>query len=366
MNLLVSTLNLRQRRWYLAIEADRLGPGGAAAVSRITGASSQTIKRGRQELAEAAEGRCIEEAPRGRRGRPPTEEKKYPDIEQVLERMLSHEAAGDPMGEQVWVRSSLRNLSEELRKKGYDVGYCTVRRLLRKVDYSLRLNLKTRRGAQSPLRDEQFKYIAEQKQAFAASGQPIISVDTKKKEPIGNFRQAGKAWCKRTEEVNQHAFYSLAEHVAVPYGVYDVIRNAGFVYVGLSGNTPEFATDAIELWWRSRGWKSNLQTKLADRFGLRVTVCHYPTRCSKWNPVEYRLFAPISLNWAGKPLRSLDLMLGYIRGTKTNTGLTVKARLLPGEYPTARKVTKKELDELSLRPHATCPYWNYTLEPRRA
>jgi Rhodopirellula transposase DDE domain len=341
-------------------------------------------------MATAAKGRGVEEVSPERRGRPPIEQ-KYPDIEQVLEELLIHEVAGDPMGEQTWVRSSLRNLSDQLGKKGYDVSGRVVGRLLRKMDYTLRLNLKTRRGAQSPQRDEQFKYIADQRQTFVALGQPIISVDTKKKEPIGNFRQAGKAWGKEPEEVNQHDFYSLAEHLAVPYGVYDVNRNAGYIYVGLSGNTPEFATDAIEMWWeeegrilypsakevlilsdgggsngwRSRGWKWNLQKKLADQFGLRVTVCHYPTRCSKWNPVEHRLFSHISLNWAGKPLRSLDIMLGYIRGTKTAAGLTVKAHLLAGEYPTSRKVAKRELDDLSLVPHATCPDWNYSLEPRR-
>jgi hypothetical protein len=327
--------------------------------------------------------------PRVYRGAQPAEE-KYPAIEQVLEELLTHEIAGDPMGEQVWVRSSLRTLSQQLRDRGYDVSYGVVRRLLRKQGYALHVNLKTRRGVPSPERDEQFGYIAELRRTFSEAGLPIISVDTKKKELIGNFRQNGRTWSKEAEEVNDYDFTSLAACRAVPYGIYDVTRNRGHVYVGTSGNTPDFAGDAISLWWRdegqhaypsaselliladgggsngwrSRGWKCNLQAKLSDRFGLRVTVCHYPTRCSKWNPIEYRLFSQISRNWAGKPLRSLAIMLAYIRGTTTRTGLTVKACMLDGDYPTSRKFTKEEMEQVTIEPHAVCPNWNYTLNPR--
>ena len=390
MNLLMSTLNHQQRRWYAAIEADRLGRGGVAAVSRITGLSGGAISRGRRELAAAAEDRWWDDVPQGHGGKPPTE-KKYPNIEQVLERLLAHEVAGDPMGESRWVRSSLRNLSRRLHESGYEVSHHVVRRLLRKLGYTLRLNIKTRRGVQSPKRDEQFKYIAAQRQKFAASGRPIISVDTKKKESVGYFRQAGRSWCKSADRVNQYDFTSQADYRAVPYGIYDVTRNIGYVYVGTSGNTPEFAADAIATWWRdegrtiypaeteililadgggsngwrSRGWKWNIQTKLVDQFGLRVTVCHYPTRCSRWNPIEHRLFSHISMNWAGRPLRTLDVMLAYIRGTKTVSGLSVRAYLLEGDYLTSREITKRELDALSLRPHSLCPDWNYTLEPRQ-
>lgn len=389
MNLLMSTLNHQQRRWYAAVESNRQGNGGVRALSAITGLSEGAISRGRRELREAAEGRWFDDRPRVYRGATPAEE-KYPDIEQVLEGLLVHEIAGDPMGEQMWVRSSLRNLSRQLREREYDVSYFVVRRLLKKLGYTLRLNVKVRQGVQSPQRDEQFKYIAARRKAFAALGHPIISVDAKKKEPIGKFRQAGRSWGKHAEQVNAYDFTSQADCRAVPYGIYDVARNTGCVYVGTSGNTPEFAVDAIAAWWqdegrtgypsaadilvladgggsngwRARGWKWHLQEKLADPFGLRVTVCHYPTRCSKWNPVEYRLFSPISLNWAGRPLRTLDVMLAYIRGTTTKAGLSVKAQLLEGEYVTARKVSTKELEALSLRPHSVCPSWNYTIEPR--
>ena len=389
MNLLISTLNHQQRRWYAALEASRLGNSGAA-VSSVTGVSGEAISRGRRELAEAIEGRWWDDVPQVHGGRPPIE-KKYPDIEQVLEGLLAHEVAGDPMGESRWVRSSLRNLSRQLGESGYDVCHMAVRRLLKKLGYTLRLNIKTRRGVDSPQRDEQFKYIAAQRQKFAAGGYPIISVDTKKKESIGYFRQDGRSWGKSAARVNPYDFTSQADYRAVPYGIYDVTRNTGYVYVGTSGNTPEFAADAIVTWWkeegrgiypaereililadgggsngwRSRGWKWNIQTKLVDQFGLRVTVCHYPTRCSKWNPIEHRLFSHISMNWAGKPLRTLDEMLAYIRGTSTVSGLSVKACLLEGEYLTSRTVTRRELDELSVRPHSVCPDWNYTLEPRR-
>ena len=389
MNLLMSTLNHQQRRWYAALEANCLGRGGGAAVSRITGLSEGAISRGRRELAEAADGRWWDDVPLAHSGRLLTE-KKYPNIESVLEGLLAHEVAGDPMGESRWVRSSLRNLSRQLDESGYQVSRMVVRRLLRKLGYTLRLNIKTRRGVESPQRDEQFKYIAAQRQKFAASECPIISVDTKKKESIGYFRQAGRSWGKSAERVNPYDFTSQADYRAVPYGIYDVTRNTGYVYVGTSGDTPEFAADAIATWWRdegrsiysaepeililadgggsngwkSRGWKWNIQTKLADQFGLRVTVCHYPTRCSKWNPIEHRLFSHISMNWAGKPLRTLDVMLAYIRGTKTVSGLSVMAFLLEGDYLTSRTVTKRELEGLSLRPHRVCPNWNYTLEPR--
>lgn len=390
MNLFMSTLNRQQRRWYAAVEANRRGHGGVSVVSRVTGLSRLTINRGRQELADAAEGRWFAgRPPDDQRGRPPTE-KKYPDIEQALEGLLSHEVAGDPMNEQVWVRSSLRSLCRQLSERGYNVSHATVARLLKKRGYTLRLNLKTRRGVESPHRDRQFKYITAQRRAFAAAGHPIISVDTKKKEPIGNFRQAGRSWSKKPTHVNQYDFTSQAQCRAVPYGIYDVTQNTGYVYVGISGDTPEFATDAIASWWRdegarvypeaqeililadgggsnawrSRGWKWNLQTKLVNPFGLRVTVCHYPTRCSKWNPVEHRLFSHISMNWAGEPLRSLDVMLGYIRGTRSATGLSVKAYLLEGAYLTARSITQGQLDELRLHPHSVCPDWNYTLAPR--
>jgi hypothetical protein len=259
------------------------------------------------------------------------------------------------------------------------------------MGFSLKYNKKRRAGAQSPDRDKQFQYIASQREAFSNAGLPIISVDTKKKELIGQFRNHGRAWCKQPHEVNDHDFTSTAECRAVPYGVYDLTRNRGYVTVGISNDTPEFATNAIARWWeqdgrlaypradqililadcggtngfRHRAWKLNLESKLCNDFGLTVTVCHYPPGCSKWNPVERRLFSEISKNWEGRPLRTLSLMLGYIRGTTTITGLVVQACLDEGFYKKGQKVDWAEIDRLELEHHDTCPDWNYTIRPKR-
>lgn len=306
---------------------------------------------------------------------------------------MAPETAGDPMSAQQWVRSSLRTLSERLRAAGHGVSPPTVGRLLRGLDYALRVNAKqVEARSQHPDRAAQFDYLHEQRQAFAAKGQPTISVDTKKKELIGAFKNAGRAWGTQAEAVNVHDFPSDALGRAVPFGIYDVQHNRGTVYVGSSGDTAAFAVTAIAQWWQTEGqarfpgaqelliladgggsndcrnrlWKQQLQEQLCEGLGLSVTVCHYPTGCSKWNPIEHRLFGPISINWAGKPLRTLEAMLGYIRGTTTTTGLAVQAHRLQGDYPTGRSVSDAEMDRLHLHKHTVCPKWNYTLSPRSA
>src|SRR5262249_14203710 len=226
--------------------------------------------------------------------------------------------------------------------------------------------------------------------AYQDAGRPVISVDTKKKELIGPFRNRGRVWCREAPEVNDHDFTSMAEYRAIPFGVYDLAGNEGWVTVGISNDTSEFAVTAIARWWgqkgqfaypladelliladcggtngcRARAWKLNIQSQLCEAFGLRVTVCHYPPGCSKWNPVERRLFSQISMNWEGKPLRSLGVMLAYIRGTTTKTGLTVSAHLDEAVYKKAQQVSKAEMDRIGLVSHTTCPAWNYTLRPR--
>jgi len=304
--------------------------------------------------------------------------------------LVEDEAAGDPMGEQKWVRSSLRHLSSELKGVGHTASRMTVGRLLKKLDYSLKRNVKRLTGPPHPDRDRQFKYIEAQKKAFLEAGLPVISVDTKKKELIGNFKNAGSTWCREAEAVNVYDFQQDALGKAVPYGIYDVNHNLGYVYVGRSADTPQFAVDALALWWaregggsfplankilvladgggsnghRPRRWKHQLQEQLADRLGLEVRVCHYPTGASKWNPVEHRLFGPISNNWAGKPLRTFEAMLAYIRGTTTETGLKVKAFLLDREYEKGVKVSDQEMEALDMDRHTICPNWNYTIKPR--
>jgi len=308
----------------------------------------------------------------------------------TLEEMVIPETAGEPSSEQKWVHSSLRQLSRRLAQVGHSVSPPTVSRLLKKLDYSLKANVKKEAGKDHPDRDEQFRYIDTQKQIFQDAGLPMISVDTKKKELIGNFKNSGQVWCKEAEVVNVHDFPQDAVGRAVPYGIYELSSNRGSVYVGTSADTPKFAVDAISSWWqdegkvsyphadqlliladsggsnsyRSRVWKRQLQDQLSDQFGLKVTVCHYPTGCSRWNPVEYRLFSHISLNWMGKPLRTFDSMLAYIRGTTTTTGLTVKASLVEGVYEKGQGVSDAEMETLNLERHETCPNWNYTLRPR--
>jgi Rhodopirellula transposase DDE domain len=311
-------------------------------------------------------------------------------IEGTLQALVTPETAGDPMSQAKWVRSSLRRLSGQLAAAGHVASAPTVRRLLRKLGYSLKANVKSREGGVAhPERNTQFEYIEAQKQAFIKAGWPIISVDTKKKELIGDFKNAGQAWCQEATCVNVHDFRQEALGRAVPYGIYDVTHNWGHVYVGTSGDTPEFAVTAIARWWQEAGqaafpqatqlliladaggsngcrpnaWKAHLQSQLSDRWGLAVTVCHYPTGCSKWNPIEHRLFSHISLNWAGQPLRSFEIMLAYIRGTTTRTGLNVRASLLEGVFATGQRIAKNVMRQLCLEHHVICPRWNYTIQP---
>lgn len=314
-------------------------------------------------------------------------------LETVLEALVLPETAGDPMSEQKWVRSSLRHLSERLGQVGHLVSPPTVARLLRKLGYCLRVNIKKQEAsAAHPERQQQFEYLETQKHTFQAAGLPMISVDTKKKELIGNFKNAGQTWGQQPEEVNVHDFPSDALARAVPYGIYDVSRKRGAVYVGVSADTPEFAVAAIARWWeeegrlnypqakqlliladgggsngyRSRSFKLYLQERVSDRYGLTVSVCHYPTGCSKWNPIEHRLFSQISLNWAGKPLRTLETMLNFIRGTTTSTGLRVRATLLEGTFEKGQSVSEDQMKQLHIEHAAVCAQWNYTLRPRVA
>jgi hypothetical protein len=386
-------LHRKQRTIWAAAEAEAIGPRGCALVASVTGISVRTLTKWIERL-EQTENACAGSLipPNGGigAGRKLTEVND-PEIEPALQKMLSEEIAGDPMGRQKWVRSSLRNLSRRLGDHGHQACTHVVARLLRKMGYSLQVAKKKQAGVDHPDRDEQFKYIAAVKAKFRGESLPVISIDTKKKELIGNFRREGKTWRREPLEVDSY-FASYAQCVAVPFGIYDVARNIGYVTVGISHNTAEFAVNCLVDWWKLRGraayphagsvliladggggngynlrsWKMDLQEKFCDAFGLTVTVSHYPTACSKWNPVEYRLFSPISINWAGQPLTSLDVMLAFIRGTTTTTGLTVEAYLDQGIYRKGRKVTDRQLKELAMSTHDVCPRWNYTLSPRRS
>jgi hypothetical protein len=288
-----------------------------------------------------------------------------------------------------FVRRSLSAIAADLEPLGYDLCPTTIGRLLRCRHYSLRVNRKRFTGPDHSERDRQFRNIEDWIAIFEELGQPIISVGSKKKELIGNFKNAGSGWCLEPEEVNVYDFLSDAECRATPYGIYDLLSGRGHVCVGTSADTPAFAVEAIGAWWsrygckRYRGadelliladgggsnghrpklWKARLQERIADRYGLHVTVCHYPTGASKWNPVEHRLFGPVSINWAGQPLRSLGTMLGWVRGTEVG-GVGVTASLDRTSYPTGVKVSKAEMRRLNLERHEVCPVWNYTLSPR--
>lgn len=294
------------------------------------------------------------------------------------------------MGDAKWLNCRLRDIQAQLTDLGHTVSGPVISRLLKAAGYRLRLNVKAQEGAPNPERDQQFVHIREQRAAHRQAGQPTISVDTKKKELVGNFKNAGRIWCQEAEAVNIHDFPSEAIGRAVPYGIYDLQHNRGTLYVGQSADTPTFAVDNLMHWCqtelpqrfpdathlfieadgggsnasRSRVFKQQLQEKLADGLGLTVTVCHYPPGTSKWNPIEHRLFSEISKTWAGCPLRSFDLVLDYINDTHTQTGLTVQAHLVTTQYPTGVKVTDDAMEALNIQEHNTCPQWNYTIQPR--
>jgi hypothetical protein len=303
---------------------------------------------------------------------------------------MKHETAGDPVSGLKWTRRTTKKIAGELKKLQINVGAKTVGKLLKQMGFSLRVNHKKLSRGPKEDRDEQFAYIAEMREFFAKRKWPIVSVDTKKKELVGNFKNAGAAWNKKAVLVKDHDFRSEADGLAVPYGVYDVQANTGSLFIGKSHDTPHFAVDNLSKWWvndgrqrypkarrlliladgggsngaRNRAWKQGLQARLCDVHGVTVTVCHYPTGASKWNPIEHRLFSEISKNWAGRPLDSYETIANYARSTKTSTGLQVKAYIVRKRYQKGAKVTDEEMEKLRLERHETQPTRNYTIKPR--
>ena len=304
--------------------------------------------------------------------------------------LVAPHTAGDPMSEQKWLNCRLCDIRQLLEQRGHRVSKPVISRILRAHHYSLRANLKQQAGKQHPERDKQFVYIRSQRATHQEQSQPVISVDTKKKELVGNFKNPGQVWGQSAEIVDAHDFPQDAIGRAVPYGIYDLSANRGTVYIGQSADTATFAVDSIADWCRtelrerypqaskllieadsggsnsarSRLWKQQLQLQLADGLGLTVTVCHYPVGASKWNPIEHRLFSQISKTWAGCPLRSFELVAHYIADTTTQTGLKVRAHLVPTTYIRGVTVTDAEMAMLNIQLHAVCPQWNYTIRPR--
>ncbi len=383
MNLFLGTLDEHQRRLYVGLESEKLGHGGDCQLAQITGLSVHTIAKGRRELQDFHPNSVIRTAD----NRKPRVEKKDPAILSALEQLLEEDTAGDPGSSQKWKRQSLRQLSRELAPE-HQASAPTVARLLRELGYSPKANRK-QLGPSDPQRDEQFRYMLEEKARFLGRQQPVLSIDAKKRELIGWFKNPGTVWCRQPCCVNTYDFRSLALGIAIPYGLYDLARNEGFVLVGTTGNTAEFAVDALCWWWRTFGrrvypqaselllladgggnngyrvrlWKYTLQHWLVNATGLRVAVCHYPRGTSKWNPVEHRLFGKISENWAGRPLYSYERMLHLIEGTSTEQGLVVHAALTKQTFQTKIRITKTQMAGLNLEPHQVFPELNYTISP---
>lgn len=385
----LGTLNEAQARWYVAREALARGRGGVQAMHELTGLSRPTILKGVRELREhkelLASGRIRQ--PGGGRKRL---EQADPGFERAIEHIMEENTAGDPMSLLRWTNKSIATIAGELTRQGHPASNETVRRRLRELGYSLQGNVKTLEGESPIERDAQFRYINGQVKRFLRRHAPVLSVDTKKKERVGAFKNSGKTWRPRGDpvEVNIYDYPSLGLGTAIPYGAYDLQRNEGFVNVGVSHDTAEFAVGSVRRWWkffgcrhypqatalllcadgggsngsRNRAWKFHLQ-QLADELGLDVTVCHYPPGTSKWNKIEHRMFSFISLNWKGQPLVSYETVVNLIGSTRTQTGLRIKATLDSREYEVGVKITDQEMDRVNLRPHRTHPQWNYTIAP---
>lgn len=389
---LAPVLNERSRRLWAASEARALGRGGQTLLAKVTGMSRSTLHRGLQELAQGAD----HPDPLGGRVRSPGGGRKpltyhQPLLPQALEALVEPTSRGDPQSPLRWTCKSVRQLAVELTAQGYGIGRQKVADLLHDLGYSLQANRKTKEGGTHPDRNAQFEYINAQVQAFQQRGQPVVSVDAKKKELVGEFKNGGREWCPQGQPVavRVHDFVDPQLGKAIPYGVYDVTANTGWVSVGIDHDTAEFAVETLRRWWRHMGaptypkarallitadgggsngsrcrlWKVTLQ-HLADELGLRITVCHFPPGTSKWNKIEHRLFSHIAINWRGQPLTSLTVIVNLIAHTTTRQGLSIQADLDTNHYPTGIMVSDQQLAAVNLKRAEFHGNWNYTIYPR--
>jgi transposase len=382
-------LDEKQRRLMAATDARFLGRGGVSRVSRATGLSRPTIYKGMAEL--ESHDVPVDRIRRVGGGRKKVSE-KYPSIPQELEFLVDPVTRGDPMSPLRWTCKSTRQLARALKERGYTVSYRTVGTMLKDLGYSLQANAKTLEGTSHPDRDEQFQYINDLVKHYQSQALPVISVDTKKKELVGQYKNGGREWrpVGDPEKVNVYDFKDPVLGKAIPYGIYDVGKNLGWVNVGCDYDTASFAVESINRWWHGMGrvhypkakqllicadsggsngyrirlWKVELQ-RFADATGLEVTVCHLPPGTSKWNKIEHRLFSHISMNWRGHPLVSHEVIVELIGATTTESGLAVTAQLDTNKYPTKVKVTKEQMLSVKLQPHQFHGEWNYTISPQR-
>lgn len=384
---LLPHLDERQRRLTVAAEARSIGHGGIRLAARAAGMREATVSMGVTELESG-------QAPLGRVRRPGGGRKRLsyndPGLVPALLALVEPDERGDPMSPLRWTTRSTRNLAAELTARGHKVGPDVIADLLRDQGFSLQGNVKTLEGKQNPDRDAQFRYLNEQVKTHQSNGQPVVSVDTKKKELVGEFKNAGQEWHPKGEpvEVDTHDFPSASLGKAVPYGIYDLAANTGWVNVGTDHDTAAFAVESLRRWWngtgsadypdarslvitadsggsnssRARAWKTELAA-LALETGLRITVCHFPPGTSKWNAIEHRLFSHISMNWRGRPLTSHDVIINTIAATTTRSGLRVHAELDTNTYPTGVTISDTQLAGLSITRHDWHGDWNYTLRP---
>jgi transposase len=380
-------LGERERRLLAAVEAQRVGYGGVSLISRICGLSRVTITKGIKDLKEVplTHGK-VRRAGAGR----PTIEYLDPDVEKVLENLVMDTTRGDPESPLLWTCKSTRTLAQELTKEEHKISHEKVAQLLRKKGYSLQGNRKTEEGKDHPDRDAQFQYINMQVKIALDNAQPVISVDTKKKELVGNYANEGRQWrkTKSAKKVNGHDFPDPSVPRAYPYGIYDIGRNTGFVNIGTDHDTSAFAVGSIRGWWKKEGekiyseakwlvitadgggsngyrrrlWKLELQ-KLSKEIGIPIRICHFPPGTSKWNKVEHRLFSFISSNWRGEPLQDYETIVRLISATTTSKGLEVTCRLDHSQYPVGIKVTDEEMKSVHIYPSPFHGEWNYVIRP---
>lgn len=384
-------LNEKQRRLLVGAEAQAIGYGGIKILSDATGIDCKTIRRGVQELKQRKQKKDQIGRIRIEGGGRKKITDQDPEIVKIIEDLIEPDTRGDPESPLRWTCKSVRNIEDFLQEQGYDISYKTVSSILHDLEYSLQGNRKTKEGKDHPDRDAQFKYINKIVKRFLKIQAPVISVDTKKKELIGDYKNPGKEWEVKgaPKEVNGHDFPDPKVPKAVPYGVYDIGNNSGWVNVGMSADTAEFAVESIQYWWkkigekrypkatkilicadaggsnsyRSRLWKKKLQ-EFCNKEKIQVSVCHFPPGTSKWNKIEHRLFSFISINWRGKPLLTYQTIINLITATKTKSGLTVKARLSKKTYKKGIKVSKVEMQALNIHKDKFHGEWNYTIKPK--